>query len=261
MATFEKEHLTAIISELEQQWLKPLLHFVEGLFAGFNLPSHDQEHHYRVWIFAKELLFSYSNKTQTNFSKEFIECLLISCFMHDIGLTQTPGEEHGEQSAELARSFLKDSLAGNMHSEEMFKAIILHDDKSYSRTDNNTIPGIYHFLTVADDLDALGALGLIRYLEIYAHRNISVEELQERIRLNLDSRFKFIEQFVSFDKTLLQKHDDRYRKAQEFLRQLDTQVLAELIKRIHQSDLVPRTNEDSLIEDLMLEYSHELKLI
>lgn len=258
MTEFENGNLDAIFFELEGQWLKPLLRFVEELFIGARLPSHDQLHHFRVWHFAKELLISFKQKNKAEFSKDFIEGLMISSLLHDVGLTETLAEEHGEQSAKLAKSFLTNDLDGNRHKQEMFEAIISHDDKSYGQVDSRQTPGIYHFLTVADDLDALGVLGLIRYIEIYTHRKISTDYLQERIRMNMESRFKFIESFISFNEVLLQKHYTRYKKALNYLDQLDTQALEELVRRLHRSDLTIKEQDVNSLKLLLMEYKSEV---
>jgi HD superfamily phosphodiesterase len=207
------------IKQIETQWLAPCFNEVQSLFKDIHLPSHDQAHHRRVWEYAKELLCSYSGNCKgVCYHPSFIEALLFACFFHDTGLIQTFDESHGRISAGIAGTFLQErKLQENIYYNELIHAIILHDDKSYFNVDSSQTPGIYEYLTVADDLDAFGALGLMRYIEIYAYRGISRWEIKDKIRANLDSRFNFVAGFLSHIPDLFVKHKERYEKALYYL--------------------------------------------
>lgn len=55
--------------------------------------------------------------------------------------------------------------------EEILFAIENHDDKDYKQ--NNTEPNsVFSILCNADDLDAFGKVGIVRYTEIYLLREL-----------------------------------------------------------------------------------------
>ncbi len=50
------ELLLERISDSEQKWLKPLYNQSKAIFEKTHLPSHDAEHHLRVWLHCRGLL-------------------------------------------------------------------------------------------------------------------------------------------------------------------------------------------------------------
>lgn len=242
------------ITLIETKRLRPAFKEVEKIFSKVWLPSHNQIHHLRVWGFAKDLLKAYLAKGYT-FNADYLEALFIACMFHDTGLTVTLSERHGNESAEIARCFLQRyPLNSEVYKEELLEAIILHDDKSYNHKKGEELePGIYQVLTVADDLDALGALGLFRYIEIYWSRGIRVEQISTRIEQNIKSRIRFIQSKIKFDAKLEEKHFERYQRAFYNLKMLGVSELSEISTLIeHKVEI----NSDLL----MRSFTHSSKL-
>lgn len=228
------------IKLIEEQWLKKIRKYVASLFIGAGLPSHDELHHLRVWSFAKQLLEYYEKQSGKGYSYDFIEALFFACLFHDTGLVHSIQEEHGEKSVEFAWKYLSDQseYKNSFHNEAM-RAIHCHDDKTYFNVIHRQVPGIYEFLTIADDLDAFGALGLMRYFEIYIHRGIRPQNIADRIKKNLKSRFDFLATFITIDKTLQQRHTQRYMLSLSLLNRLTKNDLEMIFSWINQGEFLP----------------------
>jgi HD superfamily phosphodiesterase len=200
------------LKSVENIWLNVLTEKVDSIFKNTFLPSHDLQHHLRVWEYAKRLLIAFEGQNKV-FSVEKIEALMLAVFFHDTGLTITMDSAHGEAGSAIALEFIK-SLKENWKNEytsELLEAIVKHDDKEYSGfTEMGNTSGIYQILTVADDIDALGCLGLIRYFEIYFNRNIHETTITEKIKVNLSSRFEFISKQISHLPEYYQLQKSRY---------------------------------------------------
>ena len=107
--------------------------------------------------------------------------------------------------------------------EEILYAIEMHDDKDYKLNNNN--PGsLLSILCNADDLDAFGKIGIIRYTEIYLLRGININELSQKVIENLDKRFLNFERTYQSFENLHQKHQKRYSITKEFFEQLSKEV-------------------------------------
>lgn len=227
-----ESNLTKEIQEVEIRWLSVLSAEVDIIFSKVPLPSHNLQHHLRVWNFAKALLNAYKQHN-VSYSQEFIEALIVAVFFHDSGLTITPDPSHGLASRNFANEFIErlGDYWNNKHSVEMLEAIEKHDDKNYTeKKTTSTSPGIYQILTVADDLDALGCLGLLRYYEIYFQRNIPETEINQRIKTNLNSRFGYITRQLEFSVEILDKHRLRYQKAAAFIDKIGSEQIVSLKK-------------------------------
>ncbi len=222
--------LQEIFKQAEENWLSILTQEVKNAFTKVWLPSHDHLHHIRVWNYAKEILTALQSKG-FDFDYIYIEALLIASLFHDTGLTVTFDENHGQESKKLTQDFLlRHPLKNTAYLNEMLEAIVLHDDKTYTTGKSNMQnPGLYQILTVADDLDALGALGLYRYFEIYHNRRIGIQEMQSRIEKNIKSRNSFIKKNLEFNKDIQRKHFERYQRAFYYLKLLETKDLEEII--------------------------------
>ena len=227
------------IAQVEQAHCHKLYKEINKIFESTWMPSHNLEHHKRVWALTKELLKSYS-KQSFDFSYEFIEALLFAVFFHDTGLTRTVSIEHGKQSAVLAREYLsKHPIQFKSIGAEMLKAIELHDDKEYFSMRNTTSqPTLLSLLSAADDLDAFGAIGVYRYIEIYSMRNISANNIIPSIIENIKKRHMFVRSVLVFDNTLSKKHLKRYRLSIQLLKQLNTKDIAELMEHIKKRDTI-----------------------
>ncbi len=99
----------------------------------------------------------------------------------------------------------------------MLEAIEYHDVKNYSDASKNKSNNIYHLLTIADDLDALGALGVYRYIEIYLVRGIEIHEIPIQILNNVRQRYDYFIEYThgyNFDR---KKYEIRYNTIQSLL--------------------------------------------
>lgn len=218
------------VEKAEDRWLKNAVEEVQGCFKNVWLPSHDYIHHLRVWEFAKDIVQAYE-KNGDEFTYEYIEALLLACMFHDAGLSVTIDESHGDKSKEITQAFFeKNPLVANEYMDEMLEAIVLHDDKTYSNVAAaGSTPGLYQVLTVADDLDAMGALGLYRYIEIYYSRGIGTNTMLSRIEENIKSRIKFIRSKLEFDEELFQRHYERYQRAFYYIKLLTENDLENIV--------------------------------
>lgn len=251
------------IKTIENKWLKKVSEEVELIFKDTFLPSHDLTHHRRVWKFAKDLLFAYQ-QNEIAFSPDFIEALMIAVFFHDTGLSKSFDSAHGLAGSQLAEKFIIEKTAGwnNSFTKEMFEAIVKHDDKNYIEKIIGNSPGIYQILTIADDLDALGCLGLIRYFEIYFQRNIRETEVCERIKSNITSRFAFISEHIGTLTELMQIHQYRYEQVLQYIEKLsmnDVEILKKTIEnKIDPLKIDQRNIISNSIANLISEAQSEL---
>ena len=237
------EQISNSILLAEQKWKLLLEQEVESLFSEIWLPSHDLSHHKRVWFFTKELLLEFNK-----LNPEFTEAAIIAAYMHDTGLTETLKPEHGEISSRMTERFLeKHPLENPVYKEELLEAIIRHDNKNYSgRTQSVASPGLYEILTTADDMDAMGALGLYRYFEIYAMRNLPVETICQAIEKNLKQRFEFLSSQFATKRELSSQNKIRYDTAINILKTLNSTEISFLKKCIDSKENIPNFSDDVL---------------
>ena len=144
----------ALIWTVEQKWMDRLFLCVKKEFQNIWLPSHDEQHHMRVWQHAKNLVIDTGLKPDLS----FLENLILACFFHDIGMVVTLDEDHGKASRKICETFLLKRHTPASFSEAL-EAIEHHDDKNYTRSKKPS-SFLLEYLTIADDLDAFGAIGL-----------------------------------------------------------------------------------------------------
>jgi len=202
---------------LEKTWMELLFAYVKNIFSHLALPSHNHWHHFRVWQNVKAIFFQLEQKGIV-FEDQALTNLMIAAFFHDTGLTVTLDEYHGKAGADICRNFLKSSQKDNI---EVFaaglEAIEQHDNKQYNTTesieDNATILSI---LSAADDMDAFGFVGVIRYAEIYLLRDIPMHHIPGQVIANAERRFQnFRQQFRSFE-LFVQEQSARYHALRNF---------------------------------------------
>lgn len=183
------------IDRAEASWLDDLYSNAEALFRRTSLPSHDHSHHLRVWNLCKVLIREIAT-FNTGIDESLVEGVLIAAFFHDLGMVYSTREDHGHLGAELCLKWFKHrDRKWPEKFDEIIRAIELHDRKDEQIQDSfqkGTPPEILTILAVADDLEALGIIGIYRYAEIYLRRGISLEELGERILKNASNRFENI---------------------------------------------------------------------
>jgi HD superfamily phosphodiesterase len=188
--------LPVIVEEVEKRWLSALQNICKEVFSNIFLPSHDYGHHMRVWNNAKRLLYALHSAGH-DFTQNEIEQIIIAIFFHDTGLTVTLDEKHGKASSEICKSsFSKYKLKEPENFKIILQLIELHEDKEY-KSDflANVHPSA--IISASDDIDAIGAIGVYRYAEIYLLRGISVMQLPTRVIDNLDKRFDNLQKYYS----------------------------------------------------------------
>jgi len=183
------------IYRVEEQWLDLLVAHITKLFSDTFLPSHDQDHHRRVWNIGKTLLVILDENNFT-VDDDLVEGLLLASWFHDTGMVEDSGEVHGAIGRKLCEKFLssnrarKPALYG-----EILEAIEQHDAKDqsvYPDLVQGKPPAILWALSLADDADALGRVGVYRYTEIYLNRGVESKLLGIKVLANLDRRYRNI---------------------------------------------------------------------
>lgn len=198
-------------NDSEKRLLKPLEDFFKTKWGNTRMWSHDLEHHRRVWNNARELLEHKTSEIIT-LPQEYTDKLLIACLLHDIGMAHETGEKHGRQSRKLCEEFLNSLNAELSTYEDMLAAVEHHDDKNY----NGSQSPLLLILSAADDLDAFGYTGILRYFEIYMMRGMGPAEIGNRVLENSASRFaNFGKNFGGFP-DLVEKHRKRYLILRDF---------------------------------------------
>jgi hypothetical protein len=213
--------ISEIINSAENQYKRILEEFFISVYNENFLSSHGIDHHRRVWKYAREILSTITLEN-TPESSRLPSDLIITCYIHDIGMSVDPGIKHGKHSRDICSLFLKQNMLSENDFSEVLEAIEYHDNKDYS-TDHfkNKILTI---LSVADDLDAFGCTGIYRYIEIYLTRQIGYDKIGSMIRENARKRYdNFINTFGSFDE-LVVKHWERYMLLDMFFTKYNQQL-------------------------------------
>lgn len=209
-------NLADIIIKSEEKYLSSIEAFFKKKWGDTKLWSHDLSHHRRVWNYAKELLPYIGDANQL-----FIEKLLIACYLHDIGISIDKGEKHGIHSRKICESFLEENNISPADYADLIQAIENHDNKNYSDSIVNN--KLLFLLSAADDLDAFGYTGILRYADIYLERDISITDLGKMVIENSGKRFQNFEKAFSGYSELVERHRIRYQVLISFYSELDRQ--------------------------------------
>lgn len=244
------EFLLEKINSSESKWLKPLYKHSKSLFEKTHLPSHDAEHHLRVWLHCRGLLIEL-HKAGIKATHDTIDKAIVACFFHDAGLTLDMGEQHGFLGRKICEEFFRSNpsfLVPDL--EEVLDAIEKHDDKSKKEVTAMTpytMKTILKLVSAADDLDALGYIGVFRYAEIYLKRGIPDKEIPKKVCINLRNRFSnFLNTYSGLHK-YSEKQKIRYQEIFDFFTELDALFAQET--EISDSQLtVFKVLKDCLIE-------------
>jgi len=214
-------NLTEEIFKSETEYLPALESFFMMKWIEMNLSSHDLSHHRRVWKNAKELLQNIGLK---EISKDpfFVKKLMIACYLHDIGMAVDQGERHGLHSKSLCEQYLSMNNFNRSDYQDVLAAIENHDNKEYS--DSPSDKGLLTLLSVADDMDAFGYIGIYRYIEIYLARGIQPDKIGHMIRENASRRFKNLESIFGRFPELVEKHRMRYLILENFFIELGSEL-------------------------------------
>lgn len=216
--------LSNTISQIEQDWLNPIYKHVDSLFSGTNLPSHDADHHLRVWIHCRQLLLELES-SGIEIPTDTVRQCLIACFFHDTGLLKDIGENHGTESKLLCKLFLTENpQIAVENTTNMLDAIEKHDDKREKNLEASSIEDIittHRLVTTADDMDAFGYIGVFRYTEIYLKRGIPAAQIPHKVVANLKGRFNNFWQSYSLLQKLAAQQKLRYNQTLSFFTNLD----------------------------------------
>ncbi len=206
-------NIEASIHSSEKKYRSILEEFFHAKWKGTKLASHGIDHHRRVWNYSRELLLE-TPATGPAKEPDFTDKLIIACYLHDLGMSADPGTRHGRHGASLCRQFLVRKQLKVTDYEDVLNAIELHDDKEYI----NTVPGysLLSLLSVADDLDAFGCIGIYRYSEIYLARGIPVNLLGYRVRENAEKRYMNFLSLFGFSAELTERHKKRFNILDSF---------------------------------------------
>jgi HD superfamily phosphodiesterase len=171
------------------------------LFAGVDIPSHDHNHHDRVWQNASLLLELLYGSSMIS-DPAMAEKALIASFFHDTGMTVYRGPDHGRESRRICDVYLGSCDLPDSIKTEILEAVEMHDNKDYTGlSDPSSLAAI---LSVADDMDAFGIAGIARYEEIYSMRGVPAEEMPGMIIKNVMSRLRHLETTYSMFPELIE---------------------------------------------------------
>jgi HD superfamily phosphohydrolase YqeK len=216
-------NLTGTIESAEKQFKQILEDFFISVYNENSLSSHGIDHHRRVWNYSKELLKLFPLKNPAQISRLPTE-LIITSYLHDIGMSVDPGIRHGKHSKNLCIQFLsKNNLPQNDY-RDVLEAIENHDNKDYTR--NTSVNELLVILSVADDLDAFGFTGIFRYSEIYLTRGIEPEKIGYLIGENAKNRFDNFVNIFRANSEIVQKHIKRYKILDNFFCKYNEQLPA-----------------------------------
>jgi hypothetical protein len=157
-----------------------------------------------------------------------VEGVLIAAFFHDLGMVRSLSEEHGRLGRDLCRNWFREytqDTPGNF--PEILRAIELHDRKGepvFGPFRPGIRPEILGILTVADDLEALGTIGIYRYAEIYLQRGLPLEELGNRVLANALSRFEMFRESCRLCPALIRKYLSQFEELNRFYLEYNLQL-------------------------------------
>jgi len=210
------------IESAERQFKQILEEYFISVFDDRSLSSHGIDHHRRVWNYAKDILPIIENKTPFTIASLSTK-LIITCYLHDIGMSVEKGIRHGKHSREICSRFINQCQLPLNNYEDVLEAIEYHDIKDYSASAGTN--ELLKILSVADDLDAFGFTGVFRYSEIYLLRGITPKEMGIIILKNADKRFENFKKQFQFSNKLFKKHQKRYNILKNFFFEYNTMAL------------------------------------
>lgn len=205
--------LSREILSAETRFLTKLERYFHSVFPEGKLESHGLDHHQRVWAHAKELML-YRGKDQFPVKEPFAARMIIAAYMHDIGMSIDPGQRHGLHSRNLCEKFLEENGLTSSVYNDLLEAVERHDDKEYLTSQAGN--PLLQILSVADDLDAIGYIGIYRYLEIYLMRGVEFEVIGDLIIKNVSRRFNNLETTYGDQPGFMARHQPRFEAIKEF---------------------------------------------
>ncbi|MBK9391393.1 MAG: HD domain-containing protein [Bacteroidetes bacterium] len=226
-----KQNSNINIHSVENSLKKPIESFFVTVYPTDYLTSHGLEHHRRVWEYAKEIISTSGYKTDIDL--QFLRELIVACFFHDIGMAINHGINHGVTSLEKTTEFMKFSMMNPSEFPDALKAIEYHDDKDYSSPLKTN--RILEILSIADDLDAFGFTGILRYSDIYLRRGVKTDDLGILIRKNAFRRFENFLRNKNFSDGFIKKHTERFEILDRFFKKYNEEIPDYIFKTLSPS--------------------------
>jgi hypothetical protein len=215
--------ISRMIGFSEARYKKILGEFFGKIAYFSNLPSHGIEHHRRVWHYAKEIL-TQLELYGYGIDQALTDNLIVASWLHDSGMSIDQGFSHGIEGRKICERFLSENGLSTDYFSEALAAIENHDNKEYLVTNR---PGeLLTILSVADDLDAFGYIGIYRYLEIYITRKIPLGEIGLLVSENCDTRFQNFLRSYGRIGSLIEKHTPRYHTINSFFNDYNNQAIS-----------------------------------
>ena len=214
-------NITGSIESAEKRYKQILEEFFVSVYPEKLLPSHGIDHHRRVWSYSKELLLAIRLEAPDKISSLPPE-LIIACYLHDIGMSFDPGVKHGKNSRNLCVRFLIQNNLQETDYQNVLEAIEYHDNKNYDN--KRPFDDLLTILSVSDDLDAFGFIGIFRYSDIYLRRGVGNGNIGSLIMENAKKRFdNFVNYFGAVDE-FIQQHKTRYKILDNFFSKYNEQL-------------------------------------
>jgi HD superfamily phosphodiesterase len=243
--------IDSTLKTVEEKWLQTLFTRCKEIFSQTYLPSHDESHHFRVWLFAKQLIRELE-KANYSFDVNRIEKIILAIFFHDTGLSVEPGAEHGRFSRRFAGEFFKQSPVKPPDGlDEVLTVIEKHDDKEYAGTfaqPSASPDGLFLVVNASDDLDAFGITGIYRYAEIYLLREIQGKDLAIQVQENSAIRFRGFFSVYGFLGPFAEHQRIRYQILQKFYNDLIFQHKTGTVSKITGPSAVIQQIQQSVLE-------------
>lgn len=222
------EKLLEQIHEVEQKHLYTLYRYMVKVFENTNLPSHDALHHLRVWLHCRGLIIEL-HRAGVEIPSELIENSIVACFFHDSGLTIDIGEIHGKLGGQICKDYYNNNPSFTIKNiDSVVQAIEFHDDKSVKSgavTKPEDMACLNRLVSTADDLDAIGVIGIFRYIEIYLKRGIPDNEIPKKVIKNLKNRFNNFSNAYSSLHRFSDKQKVRYLETLNFFMALESEMI------------------------------------
>ncbi len=223
--SIEKYILTA-----EDAWLEKVSSFVKDIFKATYLPSHDHTHHLRTWKAAK-LIIREISEFNVSISEEFVEAALLATLFHDTGISETRGIEHGPKGKKIYLKYIAENCPEEpaMH-QQIASAIEKHDQK----TENIFVPfhldkppDLLTVVSIADDMDAMGCIGIYRYAEIYLHRGTPLKSLGMTLLENISIRYNNFSKASTLVPSLIKNTKPKFQEILNFYDNYNQQLLTD----------------------------------
>ena len=113
---------------------------------------------------------------------------------------------------------------------------------------------LLRILSVSDDLDAFGYIGIFRYSEIYLTRSVIPEKLGFLILENVEKRFANFVKTLHSETAIVQKHRKRYDIIRNFFKEYNEQLPS-----YHFGTLNP-SGYCGVVENILLIMNNKLQL-